>query len=97
MLDKSKLGNRWVCFECETKFYDMAREVPTCPECHVDQREAPVRDIKSLLSSKGKPALTPIPVDEPEVKETDVDLDEDEDDDDGAEDLGLSEGADDNE
>jgi hypothetical protein len=53
--DKEKLGTRYTCFECGTKFYDLARPEPLCPECGVDQRNAPVRDLKALLGSgKGR-------------------------------------------
>jgi len=53
-MDKSKLGQRYTCFKCGTKFYDLNRPEPLCPECGADQREAPVRDIKAMLT--GKPA-----------------------------------------
>lgn len=53
MLDKSKLGARHVCFSCGTKFYDLNRAEPTCPQCSADQRQAPTRDMKSLLAGKG--------------------------------------------
>lgn len=49
MLDKAKLGTRYTCFKCGTKFYDLNRPVPSCPECSADQREAPARDIRALL------------------------------------------------
>lgn len=52
--DKAKLGNRYACFQCGTKFYDLNRPQPTCPECGADQSLAPVRDIKSLLSGKSR-------------------------------------------
>lgn len=62
MLDKAKLGARYTCFECGTKFYDLNRGRGICPECGADQENAPVRDIKSLLSSGRKPkAETPDP------------------------------------
>jgi hypothetical protein len=40
-LDKAALGERYVCFECETRFYDLNRPEPTCPSCGVNQREEP--------------------------------------------------------
>lgn len=52
MLDKAQLGKRYVCFQCGTKFYDLNRPAPLCPECSADQTEAPVRDIKALLSGR---------------------------------------------
>lgn len=53
MLDKAKLGTRYTCFKCGTKFYDLNRPVPSCPECSADQREAPARDIRALLGKGG--------------------------------------------
>lgn len=53
MLDKAKLGVRYVCFTCGTKFYDLNRPEPICPECGADQRQAPTRDLKALLAGKG--------------------------------------------
>jgi len=80
--DKTNLGNRYVCYECSTKFYDLNKPEPLCPECGADQRNAPVRDLKALLGS-GK---TPKPTAEeaPEL----ITGDEDDDDDDLADDLG---------
>jgi len=52
---KARLGNRFSCFQCGTKFYDLNREPATCPECGADQAQAPVKDLKALLGSgKGK-------------------------------------------
>ncbi len=105
MLDKVKLGARYTCHKCATKFYDLNRPEPTCPECGADQREAPTRDIRSLLNSKGP--VKRIKDDEAEEEtpaEEDDDigmLDEDDDDDDTPEldedededDAGSSAGA----
>ncbi len=35
------LGNKFVCFKCSTKFYDMKKPDPVCPKCGTDQRESP--------------------------------------------------------
>ncbi len=51
MLDKSKLGKRYTCFKCGSKFYDLNKPEPLCPDCNADQREAPVQDIRALLGS----------------------------------------------
>ena len=87
MLDKALLGNRYTCFQCGTKFYDLNREVPTCPDCDADQQEAPIQDLKALLSSRGKPPIHPVDEDEkldvPDDDDDDDDnLDDDDDDDD---------------
>ena len=90
MLDKAQLGRRYVCYVCGTKFYDLNRPLPTCPECSSDQREAPVRDIKSLLSKGGGRKRVEPEFDEIEEEDLDEELgnaeDEDADEDD---DLGL--------
>ena len=35
------LGNKYVCFKCNAKFYDLKKPTPVCPKCGADQREAP--------------------------------------------------------
>lgn len=74
MLDKARLGARFVCYVCGTKFYDLNRTVPTCPDCSADQREAPVRDIKSLLSKGGGRRKSDGELDEIEEEELDEEL-----------------------
>ena len=32
-MDKAKLGNKHICSSCGTKFYDLNKEIPTCPKC----------------------------------------------------------------
>lgn len=90
MLDKSKLGTRYVCFSCGTKFYDLNRPEPTCPECSADQRQAPARDLKALLAGKGP--IRRVRQEEEETPASDEDedlglLDEADDDDDGDDDI----------
>lgn len=74
MLDKARLGTRYVCYVCGTKFYDMNRALPTCPDCSADQREAPVRDIKSLLSKGGGRRKSEPDFDEIEEEDLDEDI-----------------------
>lgn len=35
------LGTKFVCYKCQTKFYDMKKPDPLCPKCGADQRESP--------------------------------------------------------
>jgi hypothetical protein len=95
MQDKAQLGNRYTCYQCGCKFYDLNRPEPTCPECSADQREAPLRDIKSILKS-GKRSKKPVD-DEPVkvVENDDDDLDDVDDDDDDDDALDLLGGDDD--
>ena len=75
MLDKSKLGTRYTCFQCGTKFYDLNRPVPTCPECDANQEDAPAQDFRRMLSSrkrKSEPEEPKPP--EPKPKDEDDDL-----------------------
>lgn len=92
MLDKAKLGRRYTCYECGTKFYDLNRPTPLCPECEADQTNAPVRDIRSLLSGGGRKI-------ERYVDDDKLSLDDDDDDDDSGldddDDDGIDTGDDD--
>lgn len=38
---KNKYGNRYQCFKCGCKFYDLNRPNALCPKCGADQMEAP--------------------------------------------------------
>jgi hypothetical protein len=96
MLDKAKLGTRYTCFKCGTKFYDLTRPVPSCPDCQADQREAPARDIRALLGSRGPVRKYADEDEEPEAAEAgDEDdemgllggLDDDDDDDDDVDEM----------
>ena len=40
-MDAEKLGQKYSCFECGSKFYDLKRAEPVCPRCGVDQRKSP--------------------------------------------------------
>jgi hypothetical protein len=69
MLDKSKLGQRYVCHECGTKYYDLNRPEPRCPECSADPTAAAPREIVSLLARSNRKAPAPKEA-EPEVEES---------------------------
>jgi len=69
MLDKAKLGQRYTCYECGTKFYDLNRPAALCPECGTDQVDAPKRDMRSILSSGRRVKREPEPEPEPETEE----------------------------
>lgn len=89
------LGNKFVCFKCETKFYDLKKPDAICPKCGADQRESPAlrpgADSKRSRAAAVKAVPTPVPArdrDEEDSEEDDDDdlLDDATDDDD--EDLG---------
>jgi hypothetical protein len=70
---KVKLGQRWVCYACEAKFYDLNRPEPICPKCKADQRESPVfAKPKRARAKKAAPEAPPAPAPavEPIVEDT---------------------------
>jgi hypothetical protein len=40
---KPEWGQRFVCFKCNARFYDLKKPVPICPKCGADQTKAPAR------------------------------------------------------
>ncbi|HKC51884.1 MAG TPA: FYDLN acid domain-containing protein, partial [Myxococcota bacterium] len=38
---KTKLGQKWTCYSCQAKFYDLQKPDPKCPKCGADQRQSP--------------------------------------------------------
>ena len=70
------LGNKYVCFKCGTKFYDLRKPIPTCPKCGTDQREAP----QPKPEKGGRRAAVPKEV-EPEVEVPEVADEEEEEED----------------
>ncbi len=39
-------GEKYSCFECGTKFYNMNKPKPLCPKCGANQRKAPKKPLK---------------------------------------------------
>ena len=81
------LGNKFVCFKCSTKFYDMKKPDPLCPKCGADQRESPALK-PATEGRRGRLAAVPKviepiePSEEPEAaaeEEEDLDSFEEED------------------
>lgn len=35
-----KLGNKYECYNCGVKFYDLGKTNPICPQCSADQKAA---------------------------------------------------------
>jgi hypothetical protein len=71
------LGSKFVCFKCNTKFYDMKKPDPVCPKCGADQRESPANrpvEKKSRLSAVPK-AVVPVEPDEPAAPAAEADED----------------------
>jgi len=47
------LGNKYECYSCGAKFYDLGRAEPTCPKCGANQKDAK-RQEPSTESSHAK-------------------------------------------
>ena len=39
-----KLGTKYECYNCGTKFYDLGKSDPHCPKCGADQRDSTQAD-----------------------------------------------------
>ena len=46
------LGNRFTCFRCGTKFYDLNNDPSLCPDCGADQVDAPSLNPAKRLRSR---------------------------------------------
>lgn len=65
-----KLGNKFDCYSCGTKFYDLGKSEPVCPKCGANQKDASTGE--SALT--GQSSRRKRKADVPKV----VDIDEDE-------------------
>ena len=71
-----KLGTKYECFSCGTKFYDLGKSEPVCPKCGSNQKDAVKADTPAVASAarrKRKAEVKPV---EPEVVDHDVPADE---------------------
>jgi hypothetical protein len=60
--DKAKLGQKWTCYSCQTKFYDLKKPDPNCPKCGADQRQSPAFEKpKRTRAKKAAPAPKKVP------------------------------------
>ena len=39
-MPEMKLGNKFDCYSCGTKFYDLGKPEPICPKCGANQKDA---------------------------------------------------------
>jgi hypothetical protein len=49
-----KLGNKFDCYNCGTKFYDMGKSDPVCPKCGANQKDASPSDSPSVSAAARK-------------------------------------------
>lgn len=55
-----KFGFKWICFECDAKFYDLGKEDPICPKCDANQNERPAADAKPVPEPKKAKVVRPM-------------------------------------
>ncbi len=76
------LGQKFTCFKCECKFYDLGSPEPLCPRCGADQREdlsaapAPAKRKRRGASAKKVEAPKEVAAEEIDLGDDDL-LDED--------------------
>jgi uncharacterized protein (TIGR02300 family) len=71
------LGNKFNCYKCGTKFYDLRKPEPICPKCGADQRQSPANKPASSRKSKEKEPVVAVSAEEPEAVAEDEDTVED--------------------
>lgn len=85
-----KLGNKYECFNCGARFYDLGKAEPVCPKCGSNQKEAEnaepplvtqaTRRKKSALPREvadDEEEVTPaIGIDDEDLDDEDLDVDE---------------------
>jgi hypothetical protein len=93
MAQSKDLGQKFTCFKCECKFYDLGAPEPICPRCGADQRENPELGVEAPAPKKRgrKAAKSKVEVPDEPTKDDDEDslLDDDFDTDDASLEEGL--------
>ena len=72
-----KLGTKFECYSCGTKFYDLGKSEPLCPKCGANQKDAshsdaPASGQSSRRRRKADVAKAPVDLEE-EVPIEDID------------------------
>jgi uncharacterized protein (TIGR02300 family) len=67
-----KLGTKYNCYNCGTKFYDLGKTDAVCPKCGADQRDAVSSETPSTSPSRRRrkaDVVRPIDIEEEETVE----------------------------
>lgn len=56
-----KLGTKYDCFSCGTKFYDLGKSEPVCPKCGANQKDAGQSDSAAVSQSSRRKRKADIP------------------------------------
>jgi uncharacterized protein (TIGR02300 family) len=74
-----KLGAKFECYNCGTKFYDLGKSEPLCPKCGANQKDAVTSESPSSSQSSRRrrkadvPKAVDIEEDEPIAAADDID------------------------
>jgi uncharacterized protein (TIGR02300 family) len=64
-----ELGNKYECFSCGAKFYDLGKPDPVCPKCGANQKDARKQELATEQAAKRRrreEVVVRAPVDEAE-------------------------------
>lgn len=56
-----KLGAKFECFSCGTKFYDLGKSEPLCPKCGANQKDAVSSDQSAASQASRRKRKAEIP------------------------------------
>jgi uncharacterized protein (TIGR02300 family) len=56
-----KLGNKYDCYSCGTKFYDLGKAEPICPKCGANQKDASQGESASASPSSRRKRKAEVP------------------------------------
>jgi uncharacterized protein (TIGR02300 family) len=73
-----KLGTKFECFSCGTKFYDLGKSEAVCPKCGANQKDAAQSDLPAVsqASRRRRKADVAKALDVEEVEPIEADIDE---------------------
>ena len=73
-----KLGTKFECYNCGTKFYDLGKSEPLCPKCGANQKDSAHAEPVSQATRRKRKAdvAKPIELDEDEPAIDDIGDDE---------------------
>jgi uncharacterized protein (TIGR02300 family) len=73
-----KLGTKFQCFSCGTKFYDLGKSEAVCPKCGANQKDAAQSDLPAVsqASRRRRKADVAKALDVEEVEPIEADIDE---------------------
>jgi len=73
-----KLGNKFECYSCGTKFYDLGKSEPLCPKCGANQKDVSTSDTPSSGQSSRRRRKAEVPAKPIDVEDEEpiADLDE---------------------